>query len=163
MTFSFKSTFPSLLYALTFVCHISPALSTCYNFDGSTTVGDIACQDSPNVESTCCPPGYICLSNRVCQRTQLVVGSDYSSLFIRGSCTDINWKSPFCPNFCVRGEAPYEEKTASYNQLGKCEIPAPNVFFCVNSINTDWKERNCSKIDSWFALPGMFPFLDSFK
>lgn len=162
MTFFFKSTFPtlpSLLCALTLICHISPALSTCYNFDGSTTVGDIACQDSPNVESTCCPPGYACLSNRICQKTEFAVGFEDAGYFVRGSCTDSKWKSPFCPNFCVRGEAPYNEKKAGYNQVGRCETPAPNVFYCLNSINTDLGETNCSNIDSWFALPGIFAFL----
>lgn len=72
----------------------SAADKKCYYPDGSSSSTDFPCDPSAK-QSPCCGGGIgnACLSNRLCQ------GSDGN--IIRGSCTDQDWTSPQCANFCL--------------------------------------------------------------
>lgn len=64
---------------------------SCYYPNGNLASSDTACTDG-NGDSFCCSSSYYCLSNRLCQWQD--------GRFYRGSCTDDNWTSPDCPQFC---------------------------------------------------------------
>jgi len=88
-----------LFLALYLFTDISVASNTtCYFPDGLESKGS-PCNPTANV-STCCGPGFVCLSNGLCtpgpndRKT-------YDYKFYRSSCTDSTWKSSACPNFCL--------------------------------------------------------------
>ncbi|KAF2095947.1 hypothetical protein NA57DRAFT_59012 [Rhizodiscina lignyota] len=67
----------------------------CYYPDG-TLSNDLAC--NPNATaSTCCGRGQVCLSNGICTFRNV----SGSAIYNRGSCTDKNWNSSECPQFCI--------------------------------------------------------------
>ncbi|KAL7910438.1 hypothetical protein GGI35DRAFT_366664 [Trichoderma velutinum] len=74
----------------------SAALKQCYFPDGSPS-SDFPC--NPNAkESACCGGGLgaACLSNKLCKSN--------NGNIIRGSCSDKNWSSPQCANFCLSAD-----------------------------------------------------------
>ncbi|KAK0670761.1 hypothetical protein QBC41DRAFT_363816 [Cercophora samala] len=71
------------------------AVNRCYYHGGGESLNDAPCDPDAEV-SVCCgrsSSGGGCLSNRLC------MGVD--GRMSRGSCTDKNWSSPECPNFCT--------------------------------------------------------------
>uniref|UniRef100_A0A8H7N5P5 Mid2 domain-containing protein n=1 Tax=Bionectria ochroleuca TaxID=29856 RepID=A0A8H7N5P5_BIOOC len=72
--------------------------STCYFSNSNVAKNDVPCD--PNAEaSVCCSKeeGTVCLENGLCQNS----GGHKS----RGSCTDQNWNSEYCPQFCLDTDA----------------------------------------------------------
>ncbi|KAK4658753.1 hypothetical protein QC762_104320 [Podospora pseudocomata] len=71
------------------------AVNKCYYPGGGESLDDAPCDPDAEV-SVCCgrfSSGGGCLSNKLC------MGID--GRMSRGSCTDKNWLSPECPNFCT--------------------------------------------------------------
>ena len=94
--------FTSLLYlAITFLRFCT---ALCYFPDGVHLAHqNVPCNEGSN-ESTCCPPGYACLSNNICMKTNSTLVPNIgiaSSPYVRGSCTDPKWISVDCPGFCL--------------------------------------------------------------
>lgn len=73
----------------------------CYYPDGvHVAPQDVPCNGGSS-DSACCGPGYACLSNQICMRTNQTLGHLSSQKFVRGSCTDRKWLSAACPSFCL--------------------------------------------------------------
>lgn len=69
----------------------------CY-LPGGLKSGDIPCD--PNAEhSMCCKDANHCLSNGLCLDVDDAT-PDQGIMYVRGTCTDQNWNSPFCPQHC---------------------------------------------------------------
>ena len=72
---------------------------TCYYPDGSISFRDTPCH-SPSVgdgASACCGYPDICLDNGLC------LSQSGAEIVSRGSCTDQNWQSPECSQYCNDG------------------------------------------------------------
>jgi hypothetical protein len=67
-------------------------MATCYFLDGSVASDNTPCTTGDS-DTFCCADSYNCLSNGLCQ-------SQYSGAYAIGSCTDKDWSSPSCPQFC---------------------------------------------------------------
>ena len=75
----------------------SAAGSTCYSPSGLKTTAQ-ACNTTAQV-STCCEPGFACLSNGLC-----TPGPDNTEVlpfkYFKSGCTDREWGEG-CPQFCA--------------------------------------------------------------
>ena len=70
----------------------------CYFPDGSVSSHDTPCRaPSSGQASSCCAYSDVCLDNNLC----LAQGG--GEAFSRGSCTDREWQSGDCPQFCQDG------------------------------------------------------------
>jgi hypothetical protein len=72
--------------------------SQCYWPDGSVDSDGVPCNSTG--ASACCSAGSQCTSNKLCVVDDPVAGWEY----YRGSCTDMTWQDPACPDFCDDGE-----------------------------------------------------------
>jgi hypothetical protein len=90
------------LISLLLLCYNGEATKLCWNPDGSSAeAGDSPCNGDSPLDSFCCPPGWACLGDKVCETTQwLNITPVSGDQFYRGSCTDKSWVSDACPNFC---------------------------------------------------------------
>ena len=71
--------------------------SICYASDGVQSA-NFACNPSqPN--STCCMPGFECISNGLCAPGPNITGA--ITPFYVGDCTDPTWSSPTCLKECA--------------------------------------------------------------
>ena len=106
------------ILSLTFflLLHSRTCTAICYYPDGQT----IAPQDVPCLGGTgasaCCGPGYACLSNGLCMHTNATHDDKSTDSYVRGSCTDQQWRAAACPAFCI----------GPNGMLGKAYI----LFFC---------------------------------
>lgn len=113
---------------------IACAVSICYYPDGSISPQDLPCSDNSDA-STCCGPGYACLSNNICMATGLVpeVQGVTISKYTRGSCTDKAWRSVNCPSFCVNDKKPNFDLTSGGMGMAKCENnTSADVYYCID-------------------------------
>jgi LPXTG-motif cell wall-anchored protein len=67
----------------------------CYYPNGKLAPFDYACNLTAEA-SFCCAIGYNCLDNKICT----LADGEGLQKWNRGSCTDKNWDSPECPQFC---------------------------------------------------------------
>lgn len=127
------------------VTHVS---ATCYNPDGSVTSQDVPC--SSGHESSCCHPGWACLSNGLCQNPSApndTVG------YIRGSCTDESWRSGYCPNFCVHGNPPWNDSLGKPQPLSKCANTTDDIYYCDDG---NVQAVDCSKHQNVVSFVGTY-------
>lgn len=92
-----------LRYLLVVLLHISCTLSTsiCYNRNSVQVDGWLPC--APDVDNgPCCPLGWICLSNGLCQPTPSSLNHHDISYF-RPHCTDPSWNTTSCFSGCNSG------------------------------------------------------------
>ncbi|RMJ06706.1 hypothetical protein CDV36_013694 [Fusarium kuroshium] len=84
-----------------FVIALSSTLAhaQCYYPDGKDATTDKPCQPDAEV-SACCADGYVCMSTGMCQFVDL----EGTGRFARGSCTNQDWSSSSCPNYCIDGD-----------------------------------------------------------
>lgn len=120
----------------------------CWFPDGQTVaVSDEPCD--PNGNSTCCGPGWACLSNNICERTSYVSNSSAGSQYVRGSCTDPTWNSPNCPRYC-------DNPAIGDNlQGGIGMLPCPNSdleWYCEDSGTST---LNCAATQGVFTFQGV--------
>lgn len=67
--------------------------AVCYFPDRTILHDDRPCIVNGTEDSFCCGPQATCMSDKLCW--------DGGSGYVRGSCTDVLWKSPACPQFCL--------------------------------------------------------------
>ncbi|KAB8265536.1 hypothetical protein BDV32DRAFT_144828 [Aspergillus pseudonomiae] len=86
---------PPLLYLL-FLLLVRSVYSTetCYWPDGTPATEDVPCSDEKY--APCCRSGNLCLSNNLCLNVAI-----QPYVLSRGACTDPNWNSDNCPQFCT--------------------------------------------------------------
>ena len=88
---------------------IMAGAQTCYYPDKSVAAKDSPCH-SPSVgdgASACCNSNDICLNNGLC----LAQGG--GEVISRGSCTDKDWESLECPQYCSDGKIPFQHRKLS--------------------------------------------------
>ncbi|OCK76032.1 hypothetical protein K432DRAFT_361103 [Lepidopterella palustris CBS 459.81] len=89
-----------ILPACFFVSTSALNSSTCYNPDKSqASSGNIPCFPSQDV-SPCCGIGSLCTNTGLCVPGGVSTSELLSSL-VRGTCTDQNWQSSECPQYCL--------------------------------------------------------------
>ncbi|KAJ4327184.1 hypothetical protein N0V84_002447 [Fusarium piperis] len=99
----------------------------CYYPDGQEAPRDIACKPDSEA-SACCAEGYICLSSGMCQFVEYAG----TGRFARGSCTNQDWSSSECPNFCTDAEG----EQAGGTDVTRCQ-GYTDRFFCPRSQNAN--------------------------
>ena len=78
-------------------CLAVTAMATCYFPNGGISFDDVACNPDAS-DSPCCYKGaQTCYSNGLCGIGEV----DGILQYARGTCTDQNWLSGACPNFCL--------------------------------------------------------------
>ena len=89
-----------LLYQilLFLLLQLSQVPALCY-YPNQGISGDIPCDPNASV-SACCGNEWVCISNGVCEQTNNSGFANYA----RGSCTDSEWRSQSCPQFCENSE-----------------------------------------------------------
>ncbi|KAB8200543.1 hypothetical protein BDV34DRAFT_204596 [Aspergillus parasiticus] len=86
---------PPPLYLLFFLLIQSVySVQTCYWPDGTPATEDVPCSDEKY--APCCRSGNLCLSNNLCLNVAI-----QPYVLSRGACTDPNWDSDNCPQFCT--------------------------------------------------------------
>ncbi|KAL6697227.1 hypothetical protein J3F84DRAFT_368357 [Trichoderma pleuroticola] len=99
----------------------SAALKQCYYPNGSPS-SDFPCD--PNAkQSACCGGGLgaACLSNKLCQSND--------GNIIRGSCSDKNWSSPECANFCLSAD------TGGTDLISCSNVTNTDTSYCCDHTN----------------------------
>jgi hypothetical protein len=99
IVFNFRSpgfVFASFLVAVTLISPAPARTQVCYGTDGSLDTNGVPCDPSSAV-SPCCHIEDYCLTNGFC----LNGGAD--NAISRGTCTDQNWESSACPQYCRTG------------------------------------------------------------
>lgn len=146
--------FNSLLVSVAFYCSTN---AICYWPNGDPTSQDVACRDTSG-DTACCSPGFACLENGLCMVTPHVDLSPENITYVRGSCTDMSWKSSNCPNYCVRGDAPYGDYLNGAQGLVKCKDTGP-YYYCADAVG-----GNCTaQEDIINILPGKYLFSTSLR
>lgn len=87
----------TLLHVLACLHHVLCLTRQCYDPPGTVANLDTPCTD--DLDTFCCPSGWACLGNRVCEYTPWS-NTAYDRPFFRASCTDPTWTSSACPLFC---------------------------------------------------------------
>ncbi|KAB5547142.1 hypothetical protein GE09DRAFT_1130082 [Coniochaeta sp. 2T2.1] len=117
----------------------------CYYPNGDASPQDLPCNDDTD-HSTCCGPGYACLSNNICVPTGLEKQIPNAAKFVRGSCTDKTWRSGNCPNFCVN-EAHGDTLDGG---IGMAKCPGnKDMYYCMDGFPFD-----CVKGDNVLSFSG---------
>lgn len=120
--------------------------SACYYPNGNL-VSDTPCNRGSG-NSTCCPPGYACLSNGLCGITEFISNIDKfdrsAAWYIRGTCTDKTWTDPACPRFCITASDGDDLSTGAV--VEQCLSDAKDRFYCVNNVT-----KNMNRQDLCFA------------
>ncbi|KAL2671231.1 hypothetical protein Neosp_013810 [[Neocosmospora] mangrovei] len=99
----------------------------CYYPNGQDAPRDTPCK--PDAEaSACCAEGYICVSTGMCQFVEDVG----TGKFARGSCTNQDWSSSECPNFCTDAEG----EDAGGTDVTRCQ-GYTDRFFCPRTQNAN--------------------------
>ncbi|KAE8156191.1 hypothetical protein BDV40DRAFT_281865 [Aspergillus tamarii] len=84
---------PLYLFFFLLIQSVSSA-QTCYWPDGTPATEDVPCSDDKY--APCCRSGNLCLSNNLCLNVAI-----QPYVLSRGACTDPNWNSDNCPQFCT--------------------------------------------------------------
>jgi hypothetical protein len=120
---------------------LAAASASCYYPNGDLASGDTPCSaaaDGSATHATCCGQGYACMSNNMCKATgqeDLIAGA---SVYVRGSCTDKDWESGKCPQFCANGNSPYFDNMSGGNGIGICKgNKSGSMFYCLDSAKFD--------------------------
>ena len=130
----------------------------CYYPDGtSISPQDVPCSDDGG-DSTCCGPGYACLSNKICMATSATANDEHGnppSKYVRGSCTDKTWRSSACPAFCLNPNKPNQDLISGGEGMAKCPNTSDDVYYCV-----DFNQHavDCSNNQNVLRFPGQTKF-----
>ncbi|KAF5005326.1 hypothetical protein FDECE_8222 [Fusarium decemcellulare] len=132
------STFLAILASVSLV-----DAQTCFYPGGKEAVDDIPCRTDTDA-SACCAAGYMCISNGLCQST----GEANTGNFARGSCTQQDWDSTDCPNYCI------EESTGGGADVTRCQ-GYTDRYFCPASSNA---KEACNDSDKYLVIQGSSTF-----
>ncbi|KAK5996160.1 hypothetical protein PT974_04588 [Cladobotryum mycophilum] len=134
------------LLSLTHIAHAS-----CYYPSGGLAPNDVPCTDkTPN--AACCGQGYACLSNGICQATGEELQKPGATKFVRGSCTDKNWRSSNCPLFCMDPKA---DNVGGGEGIFKCPNTTKDLYYCINGYNLNTLNgTNCQTGTNVLFFPG---------
>lgn len=145
-------------FRLQLVCFWGLILSvsaTCYFPNGNTTE-DAPC-NSGETYSTCCGPGYACLSNNICALTEHVPSdiATTSPFFVRAGCTDKTWTSQNCPNFC-KDASKGDNLGLGGMGVGKCDGEGQvGRYYCRNRATANLSNTAlCNNEADYFELKG---------
>ena len=110
-----------LLLSGAYLC-FTIAAQSCYYPNGNPATGDIPC--SQNDGGSCCPQGWTCLDSGLCYlENQNYLG--------RYTCTDKNWSSPGCPNYCTQGGFTKSYSTSRYSCVQTRQLWGPRPYYNV--------------------------------
>ncbi|AEO70295.1 uncharacterized protein THITE_2121526 [Thermothielavioides terrestris NRRL 8126] len=124
------------------------AEAACYYPSGRLAPNDAPCRDdTPN--ATCCGQGYACLSNNICQATGEELQKPGATEFVRGSCTDKQWRSSSCPLFCIQDGV---DLLDGGNGIFKCPNTTEDLYFCIDALSAT--EASCDKKQNVLFFPG---------
>lgn len=127
MLLTTASKMASSRFVLALALSITLVHAQCYYPDGQEAPRDVPCK--PDAEaSACCAEGYICVSTGMCQFVEYAG----TGRFARGSCTNQDWSSSECPNFCTDAEG---EETGG-TDVTRCQ-GYTDRFFCPRSQNAN--------------------------
>ncbi|KAK4164671.1 hypothetical protein QBC43DRAFT_300147 [Cladorrhinum sp. PSN259] len=129
----------------------------CYLPNGLPS-NDVPC-DPTAEHSMCCNQTSLCVSNGLCVDPLEIGNTSFSTgqMFARGTCTDRNWNSKFCPQQCINNQDLKTNPNAVDWRNGgvmvwECEghsgygFPAP---YCCESVTTI---KECCKPTAMFSL-----------
>ncbi|KAI9167932.1 hypothetical protein HJFPF1_04073 [Paramyrothecium foliicola] len=119
--------------------------AACYYPNGDVAQNDRPCRDD-TAHSACCAHGYVCLSNGICQATEL---RQPNRKLARGSCTDKDWRSSDCPAFCID---PDVDNMASGTDMARCE-GEDELYWCLNKAQD---KASCAKRRNIVLFVGEF-------
>jgi len=135
-----------VLFGLLFAGFLHFSAAICYYSNGDPSPQDAPCGDDTD-HSTCCGPGYACLSNNICMATGLEKQIPNAARYDRGSCTDKTWRSGRCPNFCVN--AAHNDTLDGGIGMAKCPGNL-DMYYCM-----DGASFNCQTGDNVLSFSGM--------
>lgn len=135
-----------LLFSFVFSRHILPSFAICYYPSGDVAPQDVPCQDETD-ESPCCGPAYICLSNGICMSSGLERQLPNQAQYVRGSCTDKDWRSSKCPSFCVNPAN--NDKLDGGIGIRKCTGRDDDTYYCDNGTDFD-----CDTLENVLSFQG---------
>ncbi|MCJ1398409.1 hypothetical protein MMC11_001607 [Xylographa trunciseda] len=120
--------FPTLLLLLsslpTAAAAAAASSSICYAADGVQS-DNLPCYPD-QTDSTCCMPGFKCISNGLCAPGPNITGA--ITPFYVGDCTDPTWSSPECLTECANSGG---------NGVQPCANAGPGNFCCYGLSNAD--------------------------
>jgi hypothetical protein len=137
----------SIAFALTFLTTVN---ATCYFPNGNSTE-DASCNPGA-AHSTCCGPGYACLSNNVCAITDHVTPEirKLSTYYVRAGCTDKTWSAKECPSFCLN-ETNGDNLGLGGMGVGKCDGDGSvDRYYCRNTETADLSDNVICKNSSYY-------------
>jgi hypothetical protein len=92
---------PFLLLPLLFCLAFSAFNPTCYYPNGTVAKDAVSCWPGAyEPVYMCCKPGSVCLDSKICADQ---VSKDMMKYY-RGTCSDQDWRSDICPQFCNVGD-----------------------------------------------------------
>lgn len=134
---------------------ISVASALCYFPDGNST-NDAACGGFGS-KSTCCGPGYACLSNNLCAVSEYVAADIAASSpsYVRAGCTDESWSSKNCPKYCLNSTNGDNLGLLGMG-VGKCDGGSQGTrFYCRNEVTAGLSDTVlCSDKRYYFEFDG---------
>jgi hypothetical protein len=146
------STLP-FVFALSYLT--TAVTATCY-FPNGDEVNDTPCNPGAT-HSTCCGPGYACLSNNVCVLTEHVTPDirKLSSLYVRASCTDKDWAANECPSFCMNSQVGDNTGVGGMG-VSKCDANGGvDRYYCRNNMTTSLSnDVICTNSSLYFEFQG---------
>jgi hypothetical protein len=142
--------------------NIRTVAGTCY-FPNGETVNDTPCNPA-SANSTCCGPGYACLSNHVCSLTEHTPTdiSKTSPMYVRASCSDKSWTSPDCPSFCMNSTNGDNVGVGGMG-IGKCDETGKfDRYYCRNNLTSEVNSELvlCANSTYYFEFTGQNPRSD---
>ncbi|KAK4233538.1 hypothetical protein C8A03DRAFT_38742 [Achaetomium macrosporum] len=132
--------------SLVLFTHILLCHAICYYPSGDVAPQDLPCQDETD-QAACCGPAYICLSNGICKSSGLEKQLPNQALYVRGSCTDKDWRSSKCPSFCVDPEKGH--KLDGGIGIKKCPNRDDDTYYC-----DDGQPFDCDTLENILSFQG---------
>ncbi|KAK3311628.1 uncharacterized protein B0T15DRAFT_522099 [Chaetomium strumarium] len=130
----------------TLFTHLLLCQAICYYPSGDVAPQDLPCNDEAG-QAACCGPAYVCLSNGICMSSGLEKQLPNQALYVRGSCTDKDWRSSKCPSFCV--DPAKGHKLDGGIGIKKCPNRSDDTYHC-----DDGQPFDCDLLDNVLSFQG---------
>jgi hypothetical protein len=105
---------------------ISAVQAACFFPNGTISTTSERCRHDTE-HSPCCGKGYKCLSNGLCQVSDVTPDKPAGWEYARGGCTDKTFGSQDCPRFCLDSKL---DRASGAQIMYKCPNLAPDVYVC---------------------------------